>query len=98
VENLRIPVPEQRRNPPEENIVRFEKMDNPQTPRVPRQPTPNETILDDVYDEKMVEKENYYSPNESFETIQMDGCETSMYIFEEGNNDPNSEENVVQTR
>jgi hypothetical protein len=28
----------------------------------------------------------------------MDGCETSMYIFEEGDNDPNSQENVTQTR
>jgi hypothetical protein len=28
----------------------------------------------------------------------MDRCETSMYIFEEGDNDPNSQENVAQTR
>jgi hypothetical protein len=28
----------------------------------------------------------------------MDRCETSMYIFEEGENDPNSKENVAQTR
>jgi hypothetical protein len=30
--------------------------------------------------------------------VQMDGCETSMYIFEEGDNNPNSQENVAQTR
>jgi hypothetical protein len=28
----------------------------------------------------------------------MDGCETSMYIFGEVDNDPNSQENVSQTR
>jgi hypothetical protein len=98
VENLRMSVPEKRRNPPQENRVRFENMDNPQRPRVPRKPTPNAVVLDDVYDEKMVEQENYYSPDESSETVQMDGCETSMYIFEEGDNDPNSQENVAQTR
>jgi hypothetical protein len=91
-------VQEKRRNPPQENRVRFENMDNPQRPRVPRKPTPNAVVLDDVYDEKMVEQENYYSPDESSETVQMDGCKTSMYIFEEGDNDPNSQENVAQTR
>jgi hypothetical protein len=30
--------------------------------------------------------------------MQMDVCDISMYIFEEGNNDPNSQENVAQTR
>jgi hypothetical protein len=30
--------------------------------------------------------------------MQMDGCETSMYIIEEGDNDPNSQENVAQIR
>jgi hypothetical protein len=98
VENPRMLVPEKRRNPPHENRVRFENMNNPQIPRVPRQPTPNETIIDDVYDEKIVKQENCYSPDESSETVQMDGCETSMYIFEEGNNDPNLQENVSQTR
>jgi hypothetical protein len=61
--------------------VRFENTDNPQRPRVPRKPIPNVVVLDDVYDEQMVEKGNYYLPNESFESVQMDGCETSMYIF-----------------
>jgi hypothetical protein len=51
-----------------------------------------------VYDEKLIEQENYYSPNESYETMHTDGCETSMYIFGEGYNDPNSQENVSQTR
>ena len=36
VVNPRIPIPEQRRNPPQENRVRFENTDNPQRPRVPR--------------------------------------------------------------
>jgi hypothetical protein len=98
VENLRIPVQEKIRNPPQENIVRFENMDNMQRPRVPRKPTPNADVLDDVYDEEMVEKENYYSPDGSSETIQMDGCDTSMYIFEEGDNDQNSQENITHTR
>jgi hypothetical protein len=56
--NPRIPVPEQRRNPPQENIVRFENTDNPQRPRVPRKPTPNVAALDDMYDEQIVEQEN----------------------------------------
>jgi hypothetical protein len=60
-------VQEKRRNPPQENRVRFENIDNPQRPRVPRQPTPNEVVLDDVYDEQMVEQENYYLPDESSE-------------------------------
>jgi hypothetical protein len=30
--------------------------------------------------------------------MQTDGCETSMYIFGEGENDPKSQENVAQTR
>jgi hypothetical protein len=51
-------VPEKINNPPQENRVRFENMDNPQRPRVPKKPTPNAVVLDDVYDEKMVEKEN----------------------------------------
>jgi hypothetical protein len=78
--------------------VRFENMDNPQIPRVPRKHVPNPVVLDDVYDEKLVEQDNYYSPDERSKTVQMDGCETSMYIFEEGDNDPNSQENITQTR
>jgi hypothetical protein len=64
----------------------------------PMNPTPNEVVMDYVYDEKMVEQENYYSSDESSETVQMDGCEASMYIFEEGDKDPNSQESVSQTR
>jgi hypothetical protein len=82
VANLIILVPEQRRNLPQENIVRFENMDNMKIPRVPGQPTLNAVVLDDVSDEKMVEKENYYSSDESSETVHMEGCETSVYIFE----------------
>jgi hypothetical protein len=66
---MRMSVQEKRRNPPEENRVRFENMDNLQRPRVPRKPTPNAVILDDLYDEKMVEKEKYYLPDESYETL-----------------------------
>ena len=98
VANLRMSVQEKRRNPPQENRVRFENMDNPQRPRVPRQPTPNAVVLDDIYDEKMVEQENYYSPDESYKTIQINEHDTSMYIFEEGDNNPNSQENLTQTR
>jgi hypothetical protein len=68
--NPRIPIPEKRRNPPLENT------DNPQRPRVPKYPIPNEDVLDDVYDEQLIEQENYYSPDESSETVHMDGCET----------------------
>jgi hypothetical protein len=62
-------VQDKRRKPPQENRVRFENMDNMKIPRVPRHPTPNAAILDDIYDEKMVEKENYYSLDESYETV-----------------------------
>jgi hypothetical protein len=55
VTNPRIPVPDKRRNPPQENIVRFENTDNPQRPSVPRQPTSNAVVLDDVYDEQVIE-------------------------------------------
>jgi hypothetical protein len=85
-------------DPFQENRVRFENMDNSQRTKVPRHPTPNVVVLDDAYDEKMVDKKNYYSPDKSFETVQMEGCDTSMYIFEEGDNDPNSQEKVTQIR
>jgi hypothetical protein len=62
-------VQEQRRNPPQENRVRFENIDNTQRSRVPRKPIPNAVVLDDVYDEKMVEQWNYYLPNEIYEII-----------------------------
>jgi hypothetical protein len=55
VENTRMSVPEKRRNPPQENRVTFEKTDNPQRTRVPRKPTTNAVVLDEVYDEKIVE-------------------------------------------
>jgi hypothetical protein len=97
VANSRMSVKEKRRNPPQENRVRFENVDNMQRQRVPRTPNPNVVVLDDVYDEKMVEQGNDYLLDESYKTVQMDGCETSMYIFEEGHNDPDSQENVAQT-
>jgi hypothetical protein len=78
--------------------VRFENMHNPQIPRVPRHPTQNVVFLDDVYDEKLIGQGNYYSPDEISEMVKMDGCKTSMHIFGEGNNDPNLQENVAQTR
>ena len=97
MENTRMSVLKQRQNPPQENRVRFENMDNPQRQRVPRKPTPNSIVLDDVYDDQMVEQGNDYLLNESYENIQMDGCETTMYTFEEGNNDLDSQVNVSQT-
>ena len=45
----------------------------------------------------MVEPENDYISEEIFESIKKDGCKTSMYIFEEGEDDLVSQENVVQT-
>jgi len=95
VENPRMPFPDKIMNPPQENIVRFENMGNLQRPRVPRKPTPNAVVMDDEYDEKIVEQEKYYSPDESHEIVHMDGCETSMYIFEDSDNDLNSQENVA---
>jgi len=98
MENPRIPIPYQRRNPPQENRVRFENTNNTQRPRGPRKPLSNATILDDVYDEQLVEQDNYYSLDEISEIVQMDGCKTSMYIFKERDNDLNSQENFSQTR
>jgi hypothetical protein len=80
--NPGISILEKRRKPPQENRVRFENTYNQQIPRVPRQPTPNAVVLYDVYDEQLIEQENYYSLDERFENVQMDGCKTSMYIFE----------------
>jgi hypothetical protein len=57
--NPRMSILEQRRNPPLENRVRFEDTDNPERPRVTRQPTPNMVVLDYVYEEKIIKKENY---------------------------------------
>jgi hypothetical protein len=96
--NPRMPILKQRRNPPPENRVRFKNTKDPPRPRVPRQPTPNAIVLDDVCDEKSTEKEGYYSPNECSETLHMDGWEAPMYIYREGGNDPNLQENVAQTR
>jgi hypothetical protein len=95
VENMRMSIQEKRKNPPQENRARFENTNNPQRQRVPKQPIPNVAFLDDVYDEQMVEKWNNYLPDESFENLPKDGCETSMYIFEEGDNDLDSQENVA---
>jgi hypothetical protein len=69
VSNSRMSVQYKRRNPPQENRVRFEKTNNPQRPRVPKKPIPNAIILDDVYDEKMVEQGNYYLADESFKNV-----------------------------
>jgi hypothetical protein len=69
VANPRMSVQEQRGNPPQEFKVRFENTGNLQRPRVPRQPILDEAVLDDVYDEKMVDQGKYYLPNESFETV-----------------------------
>jgi hypothetical protein len=35
--------------------MRFENIDNQQRQRVPRQPNPNTVIIDETYNEKMVE-------------------------------------------
>jgi hypothetical protein len=69
VSNSRIPVQEKIRNPPQVNRVRFENTDNPQRPGVPRKPIPNATVLDDVYDEQVVEKGKFYLPDESSEIV-----------------------------
>jgi len=53
--NPRMSVQEQRINLPQENRVRFENVDNQQRQRVPRQPIPNATVLDEPYNEKIVE-------------------------------------------
>jgi hypothetical protein len=67
----------------------FENDDN-QRQRVPRQPIPNKIVLAEPYNEQITEQENCYLPEENFEHVQMDGCETSMYIFEEGEDDSKS--------
>ena len=66
--------------------------------RVPRQRVLNAVVLDELYNEQIVEQENDYLPEENFEPIQKDGCEMSMYIFKEGDDDLDSQENVAQKR
>jgi hypothetical protein len=82
IANPRMLVQEQRRNLPKENRVRFENTDNQQRQRVPRKPVPNEVVLDEIRDEQIAGQENDYLQEENFETVQMDGCDMSMYIFE----------------
>jgi hypothetical protein len=89
--NTRMPIPEQRRNPPSKNRVRLENIEDSLRLRVPRQPTPNAVVLDEVYDEQLTKQDGYYLPDECSETMYMDGCEASMYIYGEGDNDPNSQ-------
>jgi hypothetical protein len=96
--NPRMSAPEQRRNSAPEQRMRFENVDNQQRQRVPRQPTQNAVILDEPYNEQMIEPENDFFPEEVFESVQTDGCETSMYISEEDEEDPISQENISQTR
>jgi hypothetical protein len=96
--NPRMSVTKQRRNPAPEQRMRFVNVDNQQRQRVLGQPTQNTIILDEPYNEQMVEPENDCLPEEVFEFVQTDGCETSMYIFEEDEEYPISQENVVQTR
>jgi hypothetical protein len=95
--NPRISIPEQKTNPPPENRVIFENTNDPPRPSVPIQPTPNMVVFDDVCDEKMNEQEGYYLSDEFFETVQMDECKASMYIYGEDDDDPNLQENVTQT-
>jgi hypothetical protein len=97
VEKPRMRVQEQiRMKLPHEKRVRFKNTNNQQRERVPRQLVQNAVVLDEPYDEQIYEQENDYLPDENFKPVQMDGCEMSMYIFEEGENDPDSQENVSQ--
>jgi hypothetical protein len=57
--NQKMSIPKQRRNPPPENRVKFENTKDSPRPRVPRQPTPNAVVLDDICDEKSIEQEGY---------------------------------------
>jgi hypothetical protein len=93
-----MPILEQRRNPPPENRVIFKNIEDPSRARVPRQPTPNMVVLDDVCDDQSTKQEGYYLPDEFYETMQMDECEASMYIHGEGHDNPNSQENFTQKR
>jgi hypothetical protein len=72
VVNHRISIQEKRRNPPQENRVRFENMIIHKDKGFPGNQPQMQVVLDDVYDEKMVEQGNDYLPDESFEIIQMD--------------------------
>ena len=79
--NMRMSVQEKRRNPPQEQRVRFENVDNQQRQRVLGKEIPNAMVLDEPYNEQIVEQENDYLLEEIFEPIQTDECEMSMYIF-----------------
>jgi hypothetical protein len=94
----RMPVPEQRRNPAQEQRTRIENTNDQQRQRIPRAPNPNAIILEEAYDEQVIEQEADYIQEEILESVEMDGCETSMYIFEENEENNISQDNVVQTQ
>jgi hypothetical protein len=94
----RMSVPEQRRNHAQEQRTRIENTNDQQRQRIPRAPNPNAIILEEAYDEQVIEQEADYIQEEILESVEMDGCETSMYIFEENEENNISQDNVVQTR
>jgi hypothetical protein len=49
--------------------MRIENVDNQQRQRIPREPNPNATILEEPYNEKMVDKEDDYVQEEYFESV-----------------------------
>jgi len=94
IPNSRMSVPRQRRNSAQEQRPRIENVDNQQRQRIPRAPNPNAVILEEPYNEKMVDQEDDYVQEESIESIQTDECESSMYIFEEHEEDLILQKNI----
>jgi hypothetical protein len=78
--------------------TRIENTNDQQRQRIPREPNPNAVILEEAYDEQTIEQEVDYIQEEILESVETDGCETSMYIFEEDEENTISQDNVVQTR
>jgi hypothetical protein len=81
----------------QEKRTRMENIDDQQRQRIPRAPNPNAVILDEAYDEQIIDQGVDYIQEEILESVQMDECESSMYIFEEDEENNISQDNVVQT-
>jgi hypothetical protein len=55
-------------------------------------------ILEDTFEDQDYDQEVDYIQEEILESVQTDECESSMYIFEENEENNISQDNVVQTR
>jgi hypothetical protein len=96
--NPRMHVQEQRRNPIQEQRIRNDGTTDEFRQRAPRVPNPNVVVLEDVFEDQNIDQEVDFIQEENLESVQTDECESSMYIFDENEENDISQDNVVQTR